>query len=217
MRQTPRRGGRPPPARGRPEGPSGLTGSGGTVRCWRSTQPRPGSKDTCRKAGSRFIRGPSRLSLLYQRRRPARKSPRVSGPGSPRPPEVTHLCSRTLLCWAAPAGLERHWRKRRGPSAGDGLGNRGAIRGLPISRDREHGGTQAVSRRTGSPREPRSEGPKVRLPLVIHLWRGEGVFQARMRDRTSAAIRCQVRDIRSEGSIASMRKKVWRLLACSRA
>jgi len=28
----------------------------------------------------------------------------------------------------APAGPERHWRKRRGPPAGDGLGNRGAIR-----------------------------------------------------------------------------------------
>ena len=27
--------------------------------------------------------------------------------------------------------------------------------------EREHGGTQAVSRRTGSPREPRSEGPRV--------------------------------------------------------
>src|SRR3990172_1483757 len=51
------------------------------------------------------------------------------------------------------------------------------------------------SRRSGSPREARSEGPKVQLPLVTHLWQGEGVFQGRMRDRTSAAIRCQVRDI----------------------
>src|SRR3990170_4822021 len=63
----------------------------------------------------------------------------------------------------APAGLERHWRKRRGPSAGGGLGNRGAIRARLPCTDREHGGTQAVSRRRGSPREPRSEGPRVLL------------------------------------------------------
>ena len=66
----------------------------------------------------------------------------------------------------APAGPERHWRKRRGPSAGDGLGNRGAIRAGLLCRDREHGGTQAVSRRSGSPREAQSEGPKVLLFLL---------------------------------------------------
>ena len=33
-----------------------------------------------------------------------------------------------------------------------------------LCRDREHGGTQAVSRRAGSPREARSEGPKVLSP-----------------------------------------------------
>ena len=32
-----------------------------------------------------------------------------------------------------------------------------------LCRDREHGGTQAVSRRSGSPREARNEGPKVLL------------------------------------------------------
>ncbi len=63
----------------------------------------------------------------------------------------------------APAGPERHWRKRRGPPAGDGLGNRGAIRARLPCTDREHGGTRAVSRRTGSPREPRSEGPRALL------------------------------------------------------
>src|SRR3989304_1108300 len=63
----------------------------------------------------------------------------------------------------APAGPERHWRKRRGPPAGDGLGNRGAIRARLRCTDREHGGTRAVSRRTGSPREPRSGGPRGRL------------------------------------------------------
>jgi len=44
----------------------------------------------------------------------------------------------------APAGPERHWRKRWGPSAGDGLGNRGAIRARLRCTDREHGGTRAV-------------------------------------------------------------------------
>jgi len=44
----------------------------------------------------------------------------------------------------APAGPERHWRKRRGPPAGDGLGNRGAIRARLRCTDREHGGTRAV-------------------------------------------------------------------------
>ena len=66
----------------------------------------------------------------------------------------------------APAGPERHCRERRGPSAGDGLGNRGAIRAGLLCTDREHGGTQAVSRRTGSPREPPSEGSKV-LPVGL--------------------------------------------------
>ena len=63
----------------------------------------------------------------------------------------------------APAGPERHCRERRGPSAGDGLGNRGAIHGRLPCTDREHGGTRAVSRRSGSPREAWSEGPKVVL------------------------------------------------------
>ncbi len=54
-------------------------------------------------------------------------------------------------------------RERRGPSAGDGLGNRGTIRAGILCREREHGGTQAVSRRSGSPRWARSEGPKVLL------------------------------------------------------
>ncbi|MCI0407193.1 MAG: hypothetical protein L0191_01300, partial [Acidobacteria bacterium] len=34
--------------------------------------------------------------------------------------------------------------------------------------DREHGGTRAVSRRIGSPREPRSEGPKALLQQNQH-------------------------------------------------
>jgi hypothetical protein len=88
---------------------------------------------------------------------PAARKPSSAGsrPSSPRPP------AGTRLAWAAPAGPERHCRKRRDPSAGDGLGNRGAIRGRLPCTDREHGGTRAVSRRTGSPREARSEGPKV--------------------------------------------------------
>ena len=36
-----------------------------------------------------------------------------------------------------------------------------------LCRDREHGGTQAVSRRSGSPREARSEGPKVLFGSVL--------------------------------------------------
>jgi hypothetical protein len=64
----------------------------------------------------------------------------------------------------APAGPERPCRKRRGPSAGDDLGNRGAIRARFPCTEREHGGTQAVSHRPGSPREAWSEGPRVLLP-----------------------------------------------------
>jgi hypothetical protein len=91
---------------------------------------------------------------------PAARKPGSAGsrPSSPRPSEVTHLCPRILLSEAAPAGPERHCREWRGPSAGDGLGNRGAIRGLPVCKDREHGGTRAASRRTGSPREARARG-----------------------------------------------------------
>ena len=66
----------------------------------------------------------------------------------------------------APAGPERHCRERRGPSAGDGLGNRGAIRASSRCTDREHGGTQAVSRRPGSPREARREGPTRAAHLI---------------------------------------------------
>ncbi len=71
------------------------------------------------------------------------------------------LTLRTQFCfrWAAPEGPERHCRERRGPSTGDGQGNRGASRARLLCTDREHGGTLAVSRRTGSPREARSEGP----------------------------------------------------------
>src|SRR3970040_2029455 len=68
----------------------------------------------------------------------------------------------------APAGPERHGRKRRGPSASDGLGNRGAIRAAVLCMDREHGETQAVSRRTGSPREARSEGAEGVAPTHSH-------------------------------------------------
>ena len=64
----------------------------------------------------------------------------------------------------ARAGPERHWRERRGPPASGGLGNRGAIRTRLFCTDREHGGTQAVSCRAGSPREPWSEGSKVLVP-----------------------------------------------------
>ena len=85
----------------------------------------------------------------------------------------TGTAGRSLATTTAPAGPERHWRKRWGPSAGDGLGNRGTIRGLPVCRDREHGGTQAVSRRSGSPREPRSEGPKVLLSFLGRTHTGE--------------------------------------------
>ena len=54
---------------------------------------------------------------------------------------------------------------------------------LCASTDREHGGTQAVSRRTGSPREARSEGPKVlfqqnRQPVEFSA--DEGCFPSRL-------------------------------------
>ena len=81
--------------------------------------------------------------------------------GARPPPPVALPTTPALLAEAAPAGPERHCRKRRGPSAGDGLGNRGTIRAGLLCTDREHGGTQAVSRRSGSPREAWSEGPRV--------------------------------------------------------
>ena len=87
-------------------------------------------------------------------------------PPGPGPAPLALPKTPVLLAWAAPARPERHCRERRGPPAGDGLGNRGAIRAGLRCRDREHGGTQAVSRRSGSPREARSEGPKV-LPFFL--------------------------------------------------
>jgi hypothetical protein len=107
----------------------------------------------------------------------ARPPPPVGLSGGPRPaanrvppgPGPAPLALPTApiaRAQAAPAGPERHCRERRGPSAGDGLGNRGAIRAGLLCRDREHGGTQAVSRRSGSPREAQSEGPKVLLFLL---------------------------------------------------
>jgi hypothetical protein len=84
-------------------------------------------------------------------------------PPGPGPAPLALPKSPVLLACAASVGPERHWRKRRGPPASDGLGNRGAIRARLRCKDREHGGTRAVSRRTGSPREPRSEGPRVLL------------------------------------------------------
>jgi hypothetical protein len=81
--------------------------------------------------------------------------------GARPPPPVGLPTTPVLLSEAAPAGPERHCRERRGPSAGDGLGNRGAIRAGLLCTDREHGGTQAVSRRSGSAREAWSEGSKV--------------------------------------------------------
>jgi hypothetical protein len=89
-------------------------------------------------------------------------------PPGPGPSPLAFPKTPVVLAEAAPAGPERHWRKRRGPSAGDGVGNRGAIRGRLPCTDREHGGTQAVSRRTGSPREPWSEGPRVLLQPLCH-------------------------------------------------
>jgi hypothetical protein len=70
---------------------------------------------------------------------------------------------------AAPASPERHCRERRGPPACGGLGSRGAIRARLPCRDREHGGTQAASRRTGSARKAWSEGLKARLLLSRRL------------------------------------------------
>ena len=95
---------------------------------------------------------------------PAARKPGSAGsrPSSPRPPEDTRLSK------AAPAGPERPCRERRGPPAGDGLGNRGAIRARLLCMNREHGGTQAVSRRPGSPREARREGPKVLVQQGQH-------------------------------------------------
>ena len=110
----------------------------------------------------------------------ARPPPPVGLSGGPRPaanqvppgPGPAPLALPTnpgLLAEAAPAGPKRHCRERRGPSAGDGLGNRGAIRASSRCTDREHGGTQAVSRRPGSPREAWSEGPRVLLEHLIEL------------------------------------------------
>jgi hypothetical protein len=45
--------------------------------------------------------------------------------------------------------------------------------------EREHGGTQAVSRRTGSPREARSEGPNVLLPSIPRALPGQRVVPER--------------------------------------
>ncbi len=99
------------------------------------------------------------LSESFRSRKPGSAESR---PCSPRPPQETPFPRGTLFCSsAAPAGLERHRRKRRGPSAGDGLGHRGALRAHGLCTEREHGGTQAVSRRSGSPREAWSEGPTV--------------------------------------------------------
>jgi len=87
-------------------------------------------------------------------------------PPGPGPAPLALPQRPVLLAWAAPAGPERHCRERRGPSAGDGLGNRGAIRAGLLCRDREHGGTQTVSRRPGSPREARREGPTRAAHLI---------------------------------------------------
>ena len=84
-------------------------------------------------------------------------------PPGPGPSPLALPQTPVVLAEAAPVGPERHCRERRGPSAGGGLGNRGAIRAGLLCTDRKHGGTQAASRRSGSPREARSEGPKVLL------------------------------------------------------
>jgi hypothetical protein len=87
------------------------------------------------------------------------------GRGGGEDPSLPRLGAYSAACLtcAARAGPERHCRERRGPSAGGGPGNRGAIRGRLHCTDREHGGTRAVSRRSGSPREARSDGPNVLL------------------------------------------------------
>jgi len=95
-------------------------------------------------------------------------------PPGPGPAPLALPQTPVVLAEAAPAGPERHCRERRGPSAGDGRGNRGAIHAGLLCRDREHGGTQAVSRRSGSPREARSEGPKV---LLLFLERTQASFR----------------------------------------
>jgi hypothetical protein len=140
MHQTPRRGRRPLPARDRPEEPSATTGSGGSARCWRLAQPRPGSKDICRNTGCRFIPASSRPPLLYQRRRRPRKCPTAFRrhahrlvTSTPLPPDPTQARFRMAVLLssfhqAARVGPERHCRERRGPPAGGGLGSRGAIR-----------------------------------------------------------------------------------------
>ena len=73
-------------------------------------------------------------------------------------PRDTRL-SVHILFWGSTCRPRATCRERWGPSAGDGLGNRGAIRARLLCTEREHGGTHAVSRRSGSPREARSEGP----------------------------------------------------------
>ncbi len=49
-------------------------------------------------------------------------------PPGPGPAPLALPKGPVVLAWAAPAGPERHCRERRGPSAGGGPGNRGAIR-----------------------------------------------------------------------------------------
>jgi len=88
-----------------------------------------------------------------------RKEPRTVGPGLRGRKSLNSFDPAMDPGTAtAPGGPERHCRERRGPPASDGLGNRGAIRASGLCTEREHGGTQAVSRRAGSPREARSEG-----------------------------------------------------------
>ncbi len=115
------------------------------------------------------------FSECLRRRKPGSAGSR---PTSPRPsvwPYAADVgCPPRFLLSTTPGSTCRSrptCRERRGPSAGDGLGNRGAIRAHVLCTDREHGGTQAVSHRPGSPREARREGPNVLLFPLAELFR----------------------------------------------
>jgi len=94
---------------------------------------------------------PSRNKARWRNSPPGGWAPGLRHPLASRQP-------RPCLPRQHPPGPERHWRERRGLSAGDGLGNRGVIRARLPCTDREHGGTRAVSRRSGSPRDRRVPG-----------------------------------------------------------
>ena len=120
-------------------------------------------------------------------RKPGFRRVQAQLPSPSRWPEAAEIGGPTRFLLPPPPGStcrsRATCRERRGPSARGGLGNRGVLRAPLLCTEREHGGTQAVSRRTGSPREARSEGSNV-LP-AIPTFRALVRCEARIRGRNS--------------------------------